>query len=203
MMRLLIFFIMCIVISGCVPKPQAQQVQSEVALLLPEYQQENLKPLPVALGIRVPQGVSIESDKLYYIKEGVRKTYAYHRWEGNLARQMHDRLALAFAQKAIFKDIAKQSETMRPDWLLEIEVLDFIQQILSEDSSSRVHFVARMRIVDLKTRVGISQKIMNFETPVEGLGVDDTIKAYNHVLLMWMNETTNWVKKVGEEKYAR
>jgi len=202
MIRLILVCVAIFGLSGCVSKPVAYPGQSEISLIFPNYQEQSANPFPISLGVKMPQGISVESDKLFYVtQDGARKPYAYHRWQGGLGRQLHERLVLGIAQKKLFKDVAKQNETIRADWILETEVLDFTQWMQTADSAN-VRFMARMRLVDASNREGISQKLVNFEIPMEELGVGAVTKAYNEALQKWIDETMIWITNIGEEKYA-
>lgn len=202
MIRILLALIVMIVFLGCVPKPHAQPVQSEISLALPQYVSRKTKELPISLKVQAPKGISIESDKLFYLNQnGTKHSYAYHRWEGSLARQLHERLVLAFAQRGSFKDVARQGEIVKADWILESEVLDFAQWMQSKEKAT-IKFTARMRLIEFSSRENIGNIVVHYEVPMETLDTQSAIKAYNMVLKMWFDETIKWIEKIGDEKYA-
>lgn len=203
MIRFLLALIVIFAFGGCVLKPEPQPVQSEISLAFSEYKPQNMGFLPISLKVQMPQGISIESDKIFYVnQDGARRPYAFHRWEGSLASQLHERLVLAFAQRNSFKDVAKQGEMMQANWILESEILDFSQWMHGEESAS-VKLIARMRLVDVASREGIGGLLVNYEVPMEALGIQGATKAYNQALKMWLDETLEWVQDIGEKKYAR
>lgn len=202
MIRLLLVLIAIVGFNGCVPKPTKRPAQSEISLALPQYESKSVV-LPKSIKVIRPQGVSIETDKIIYVDtNGVRRPYAYYRWEDTLARQLHERLVLALVQKGIFGDVAKDNETINANWLLEIDVLEFVQWMES-DTLASIHFSARMRLVEAKEKRGLDQHLVSFVVPMDGLGVVALKNAYNRAMKKWLDETLNWIEQIGEEKYAR
>jgi ABC-type uncharacterized transport system auxiliary subunit len=203
MMRFLILIITLFVFGGCVPKPVVQPASSELSLALPQYTAKESESFLVVLGVRTPNGIAIESDKVYYVDtQGMRRTYAFHRWEGGLARQLHERLVLAIAQSQMLKDVAKQGENIKPDWILETEVLEFAQK-MQDENSAIVQFTGRMRLVDAHTQEGIDQRLVGYKIPMQDLGAPQVVDAFNRVVSMWLDETLIWIEKIGEDRYAR
>ena len=203
MKNFLIAISVLIGLGGCVSKPVTQPSSAELSLDLPQYSAKNSDPLPIVLGVRAPYGIVIESDKISYIDtNNVRRSYAYHRWEGSIARQLHERLVLAIAQREILKDVAKQGQTIKPDWILETEVLEFAQK-MQDENSANIQFVGRMRLVDANSKEAIDDYLVKYEIPMESLGTLQATQAFNRAVSMWLDETLQWIEKRGEIKNAR
>jgi ABC-type uncharacterized transport system auxiliary subunit len=149
------------------------------------------------LQVRLLSGNFTTTKLMYKTVDGIYHAYGQHRWERPLGQQFQHLLAASLASGNLFHDVTTQTSRVQPDFVLESDILEYEQHLLS-NNSSKVRLHVRIRIVEARTSQSVAHRFFTFEAPAPEHTAQGALHAYNATFEVLTRAVDGWLKTLGE-----
>lgn len=196
-MRWIIIGLVLLGLSGCSLKPTPSPLVGDLKLSAVTLEAAQKPLVKKILQVRLLSGNLTTTKLMYKTVGGVHHAYGQHRWERPLGQQFQHLLAASLASGNVFRDVTTHTSKVRPDFVLESDILEYEQHLLGK-TRSKVRLHVRIRIVESHTSQSVAHRFFTFEAPVPEHTALGALHAYNATFEALTHAVNAWLKTLGE-----
>ena len=198
-LSLLLF--MALLFGGCAVKrvPAAKEYQiSSTTSGIEEFQNDTSRFDTLKLRFS-HSSKTVTTSNIYYIDEQYRKQpYSYSRWYDTVETMFEEKLIKALKRSKTVKSVLSGSTAARSDYILELDILEFVQEFPTEGRSfgKVVVMASLVRSVDRKV---ISSKLFESTSPAPQDSAEGGVEALNRATDSVVTEILEWLNSKKSE----
>lgn len=130
-------------------------------------------------------------------KPGTRGYYQFARWSERTGKRFSDLLLTRLELERIFDAVAQSGASVRGDWMLTTDILEFYHDATRQPGSARMEL--RAEVTDLKTRKLLARKTFVQSIAVSSFDAAGAHKALNEATTRTLNEVADWLKELASK----
>ncbi|WP_201353024.1 ABC-type transport auxiliary lipoprotein family protein [Hydrogenimonas urashimensis] len=191
------FFIplILLLLGGCAVKEVPPAQSYTIAPETPGLEKRALeKPVWRTLEILVKQnGRTTATRNIYYLTKNYRlQPYAYSIWYDTVGTMLQNKLLTAFKEANIAQTVSDGLSSLRPEAMLQIQLLAFCQDFSSKGPSTAT---VRLLATFHSDKKSVS-RIFTAETPAPTDDAEGGVKAFNEALDAITKDLVGWVATI-------
>jgi len=130
--------------------------------------------------------------------QGIDKQFVYSQsqWSIDPNHAITSEILKLLRDTKLFKSVQSSKSRSISDWVMEINIEDFMQYFNEGSTSSHVNVVISLAIIDSKTKRIISSDTFGSKVEASTLDAGGGVKALNIALLNTLLESKEWLAKV-------
>lgn len=189
-MKTILILVALILFGGCYSKNSSLMEYSNLRLEIKPQKSANTKSQKVLL-VKKPKGVSYidTRDFIYTDKEGFYSSYAYHKWDEPVSKQLENIFALTLSQSEKFESAITTSSILNYDLVLESNIYEFTHNI--QDNQSKVVINIEIKVINAKTKTIVVNQRFKIEENTKSINAQGTLEAYNIALDKLLDKIVN------------
>ncbi len=129
--------------------------------------------------------------------QGTRGYYQFARWSERAGKRFTDLLLARLERERIFASVAQSGSTLRGDWLLTTDILEFYHDATQPPGVVRMEL--RAEVSDLKTRALLARKTFVQTVAVSSFDAAGAHKAFNQAGTRTLDEVADWLKELASK----
>lgn len=130
-------------------------------------------------------------------KPGTRGYYQFARWSERTGKRFSDLLLTRLERESLFDAVAQSGASVRGDWMLTTDILEFYHDATRHPGSARMEL--RAEVTDLKTRKLLARKTFVQSIAVPSFDAAGAHKAFNEAATRTLNEVADWLKELASK----
>ncbi|MCR6590980.1 putative lipoprotein [Campylobacter insulaenigrae] len=134
------------------------------------------------------------SNNIFYKKDEIIYTYAYHFWKENPNLMIKNFLEFNLQNLKIFKAVLNQDSLAKVDFVLESKV-NILEQEFLDRTHSKAKFAINLTLVNAKDKNIVASQYFYYEKKLNNTKPDLLIKAYNDIFKQFGEEFSTWMIK--------
>jgi len=139
---------------------------------------------------------SLRTLQMNYVENSFHQyAYTQSQWAQEPNKAITDEVVKYLKSRKIFKSVQKFFSRSKADYLLEIDIEDFMQYFNENATKSYVHVVIDFSLIDLKTRELISTKTFDVTLDAKP-NAQGGVEALNKGLEKVLKESGKWLEEV-------
>lgn len=136
-----------------------------------------------------------DTDGMVFSKQpGTRGYYQLARWSERSGKRFSDLLLARLEREKVFATVVQAGSSVRGDWLLTTEILDFYHDAASQPGVVRM--VLRAEVIDLGSRSLLARKTFVQSVAVPSYDAAGAHQAFNQAVTLTLNEMSDWLKSL-------
>ncbi|WP_291949408.1 ABC-type transport auxiliary lipoprotein family protein [Campylobacter sp.] len=143
--------------------------------------------------VTLPKGLDYSSS-IFYKKDELTYTYAYHFWKENPNLMVKNFLEFNLQNLKIFKAVLNQDSLAKVDFILESKI-DILEQEFLDQINSKAKFAINLTLVDMKDKSVIASRYFSYEKELSEANPNLLIKTYNDIFKQFSEEFSSWIIK--------
>ena len=186
-LRYLLYIIISLFISGCIPKTETMHIYSlSVTSMHKASTKSNL-----TLKVNYPVAINgVGGSRIYYSDNSRVGYYLYSRWNSSLNRMLYSNILANLQESGKYKYVVGYSSVAKADRELEIEILSFNHII--EGESSRTDIKIDVKLIDSKSGKVVKQKRFHYTTPLEAKNAAAFVKGAKEDMARFIDSLINF-----------
>ncbi len=194
MSRFIIVALIGIILSGCSLKDISKPIVRYTIDTENETQKEDLhvdKVLKIT-NLKTPE--YLQNTNIWYKKPSLEmNSYIYSRWNEDFENLIKQNISTAIYDSNIFKSIFTRYSKIRPELILEGEIVETMQ-ILRSDENSDVIFTIRLYLIDAKNSNLVGSTEFKYLQRCETVDAKGAIMAYDKIVEKLNKDVVKWLK---------
>jgi len=136
----------------------------------------------------------LKSNEIWYQKPDFEmNSYAYSYWNGDFSLLVEKNIAESMYQSHIFKTVFQGHSKIKPDMILEGEILQALQTVKKD---AEVTLKVRLYLVDKKSRKLIGSKEFEYNKKCKSKDAKGAVDAYNEIIQQLDKDVISWIKQL-------
>lgn len=146
--------------------------------------------------VALPKGL-VYTNEIFYKKDGIVNTYAYHFWQDSLNLLIKNFLETSLENAKIFKAILNQDSLAKADFILESKV-SILEQDFINNEESIAKFGISLTLIDMNDKSVVASKYFYYEKKLDESEPELLMKAYNEIFAQFNQELNTWMGQILE-----
>lgn len=141
-------------------------------------------------------GAFYDNDGMAYSNaSGTRGYYQLARWSERPGKRFTDLMLARIEKERLFATVALPGSSVRGDWLLTTDILDFHHDAARQPGTVRMEL--RAEVVDLRQRKLLARKTFVQSIAVSSYDAAGAHKAFNEATTLTLNDLSDWLKELA------
>ena len=196
--KYLILSIIAILFSGCltttIPAKSEYRINTTLKANKTDAQSCTMKSLKVAKAFS--SSAIMSNHMMYAIGDSKQYAYAESLWAQNPNSVITSNLLKLLRETELFKSVQVSKSRSRNDFILEINIEDFMQYFNSDSSSSYANIVVSLTLIDIKSNTVYATQTFASKVDVETLNAQGGVKGLSIALNNILAQTNTWISGV-------
>lgn len=146
--------------------------------------------------VALPKGL-VYTNEIFYKKDGIVNTYAYHFWQDSLNLLIKNFLETSLENAKIFKAILNQDSLAKADFILESKV-NILEQDFINNEESIAKFGISLTLIDMNDKSIVASKYFYYKKKLDESEPELLMKAYNEIFAQFNQELNTWMGQILE-----
>ena len=169
--------------------------------LNPSIEIQNLSSLGCKdKSLKVAQAFSsstlMSQDMSYGLGDSKQYIYSKSQWSVTPNRAITAKFLSELKESKLFKNVQISKSRSSNDYILEINIVDFMQYFDEESKSSTAQLIVSLTFIDIKANRVFATKTFTSKIDVETLNASGGVEGLNKVFSKVLLQTNNWYEEV-------
>ncbi|MDB2562792.1 ABC-type transport auxiliary lipoprotein family protein [Sulfurimonas sp.] len=197
-MKYLAISLFIILLSGCVttkvPAKSEYRISTDVVAMQTTSNVCKSKSLKIAQAFS--SGILMSNHMMYAIGNSKQYAYAESLWAENPNTVVTSKVLKLIRETKVFKSVQVSKSRSRNDFILEINIEDFMQYFDEASLHSHASISITLTLVDIKSNRVIATKTLNSKVDVKELNAEGGVKGLQMALSNILEDTNTWISGV-------
>ncbi|MDF1875528.1 membrane integrity-associated transporter subunit PqiC [Sulfurimonas sp. SAG-AH-194-I05] len=191
-------FIIPLLFSGCIvtkiPQKTEYKLSSSITINDTETNRCKEKSLKIANAFSVAS--LLTRNMKYSIGSSKQYTYSKSKWSLSPNRAITASLLTLIRDSQIFKNVQIAKSRSRSDYIMEINIEDFMQYFNENSSSSHAKIRMNITLVEVRTRKVFASETFSSHVDIKELNANGGVQGLSQALDNILSQSNNWLIKV-------
>jgi ABC-type uncharacterized transport system auxiliary subunit len=200
MSRWIIVALIGVIFSGCSLKDVSKPILKYTIDSNTEVksQAQHVDKILKITNLKTPE--YLQNSNIWFKKPSLEMSpYIYSKWNDDFENLIKQNISTAIYDSNIFKTIFTRSSKIRPDLVLEGEIVETMQ-VLNDDKSADVIFTIRLYLIDTKSSNLIGSKEFKYLQKSKSVDAKGAIIAYDEIVKKLNKDVVIWLRKLMKIK---
>ncbi|WP_187153101.1 ABC-type transport auxiliary lipoprotein family protein [Campylobacter volucris] len=150
----------------------------------------------VTIMVALPKGL-VYTNEIFYKKDGIVNTYAYHFWQDNLNLLIKNFLETSLENTKIFKAVLNQDSLAKTDFILESKV-NVLEQDFINNEESIAKFGISLTLINMNDKNIVASRYFYYEKKLDESEPELLMQVYNEIFSQFNQDLNSWMGQILE-----
>ncbi|AJC85635.1 ABC-type transport auxiliary lipoprotein family protein [Campylobacter sp. RM16704] len=194
-MKILYFMLFALFFSACslISPSQTLPANKYFDITLEKNVLHKAKQKDFTIIVALPKGLAY-TNEIFYKKNNIVNSYAYHFWKENPALMIKSFLEFHLQNLGLFKAVLNQDSIAKADYVLESKI-DLLEQEFSNNTHSKIKFGINLNLIHIDTKKLITSQYFYYEKLLNDNNPQVLIQAYDEMFSLFASDMQYWIIK--------
>ena len=197
-MRYIVFSLLVVFLSGCVttkiPAKSEYRINSQIEVSKNDAQNCKEKSLKVAQAFS--SSAFMSNSMMYALGDSKQYAYAESLWAENPNTVITSKFLRLIRETELFKSVQISKSRSRNDYILEINIEDFMQYFNPQSTHSYANVSISVTLIDVKSNRAFATHSFNEKVDAKSLNAEGGVAALTIALNNILKDTNTWITGV-------
>ena len=197
-MRYIVFSLLVVFLSGCVttkiPAKSEYRINSQIEVSKNDAQNCKEKSLKVAQAFS--SSAFMSNSMMYALGDSKQYAYAESLWAENPNTVITSKFFRLIRETELFKSVQISKSRSRNDYILEINIEDFMQYFNPQSTHSYANVSISVTLIDVKSNRAFATHSFNEKVDAKSLNAEGGVAALTIALNNILKDTNTWITGV-------
>lgn len=197
-MRYIILSLLVVFLSGCVTTkvPAKSEYRVNTQIEIKKSDAKNCKDKSLKVAQAFSSGDFMSHNMMYALGDAKQYAYTESLWAQNPNNVITSKFLQLIRETELFKSVQTSKSRSRNDFILEIDIEDFMQYFNAESTHSYANVSISLTLIDLQSNKVFATNTFTEKVDVNTLNAEGGVRGLTEALSHILKDTNRWMSEV-------